>query len=85
MQQICQSCAMPIGDNDLKGTNKDGSKSDDYCKYCYENGEFTAQTTMEEMVEVCVPIVVKEGVYPDEETARKSMMEFFPQLKRWQK
>jgi len=76
---------MPIEDDTLKGTNKDGSKNQEYCTYCYQNGEFTSQVTLEEMVEICIPPTVKEGVYPDEETARKSMMEFFPKLKRWQK
>ena len=30
---------MPIKSKDLFGTNKDGSINDDYCKYCYENGD----------------------------------------------
>jgi radical SAM superfamily enzyme len=83
MEQICQSCAMPIEDEDLKGTNKDGSKNEDYCTYCYQNGEFTSQVTMEEMVEICIPHTVDGGVYPDKETAREEMTAFFPQLKRW--
>ena len=85
MEQICQSCAMPIEEKELKGINKDGSKNQEYCTYCYQNGEFTSQVTMEEMVEICIPPTLKEDVYKDAETARKSMMEFFPKLKRWKK
>lgn len=85
MQQICQSCAMPIEDGNLKGTNKDGSKNDDYCTYCYQNGEFTSDATMEEMVEICIPHTINASVYPDEETARKEMTAIFSQLKRWDK
>ena len=85
MELICQSCAMPMDTEELKGTNKDGSKSDEYCTHCYQNGEFTSKQSMEEMIEVCVPYTVEAGVYKDEESARKSMMEFFPTLKRWKK
>lgn len=40
-QQFCQSCGMPMGAADLYGTETDGSKNTDYCKYCYEHGAFT--------------------------------------------
>ena len=34
---------MPMGDtNKLYGTNADGSKNEDYCKYCFENGKYCA-------------------------------------------
>lgn len=38
---ICQSCSMPLAKDDEKGTNADGSKSEEYCIYCFVNGEFT--------------------------------------------
>ena len=78
---FCQSCAMPMGDNDF-GTEKDGSKSEDYCKYCYQNGEFTSDVTMEEMIDLCVPKTA-EATGMSEEEARKMSEEFFPKLKRW--
>ena len=31
MKKICQSCAMPMTDESIFGTNKDGSKNSDYC------------------------------------------------------
>jgi len=37
---LCQSCGMPLDTEEVKGTKKNGLKSDEYCKYCYENGEF---------------------------------------------
>ena len=80
----CQSCGMPMGaTNEMYGTNADGSKSEDYCKYCFENGAFTSDPTMEEMIEICVPYMIEasEGISEDE--ARKMMNEFFPTLKRW--
>lgn len=82
--KFCQSCAMPLGEtNELYGTNADGSKNEDYCKYCFANGQFTTSVSMEEMIEECMPHMLQ--AYPDmtEEAARKSMLEYFPKLKRW--
>ena len=60
--KFCQCCGMPMGETDeLYGTNADGSKSEDYCKYCFEKGAFTFQGTMEEMVEICVPHMAAAG------------------------
>ncbi|MCX7774297.1 MAG: zinc ribbon domain-containing protein [Clostridia bacterium] len=81
--KFCQSCCMPMDSEGVLGTNSDGSKSHDYCHYCYENGAFTKEETMDEMIESCVPFVSKGNPYPDEETARKAMQEIFPNLKRW--
>lgn len=79
--QFCQSCGMPLNDEVL-GTEKDGSKNPDYCLYCYKDGAFTADITMEEMIEGCVPHCVPQP-YPDADTARTEMHKFFPHLKRW--
>ena len=38
-EKICQSCGMPLNNKEELGTNKDGSINDDYCKYCYKDGE----------------------------------------------
>ena len=85
-ERYCQSCAMPMGETDeMYGTNADGSKSGDYCKYCFENGAFTANSTMDEMIEVCVPHMVSANPGMNDGQARKMMLEFFPKLKRWQR
>lgn len=83
-QTICQSCAMPMTEETQFGKNADGSKNKDYCCYCFVDGHFVKEETMEEMIETCVPFVVG-SVYPDADAARKGMKEFFPTLKRWQK
>jgi len=83
-EKYCQSCAMPMGSTDeLYGTEQDGSKSGDYCKYCYENGTFTFHGTMEEMIEFCVPYMANNNPDMTPERARQMMREFFPTLKRW--
>ena len=79
-EKYCQSCAMPMGEtNELYGTETDGSKNEDYCIYCYKDGKFTADCTMEQMIEFCVPHMTE---YSPEE-ARNMMQQCFPQLKRW--
>lgn len=83
-QNFCQSCGMPMNDADgLYGTNADGSKNKDYCKYCFENGAFTFQGTMEEMIGICTPHMV--AAHPDmsEDEAKNAMRQWFPTLKRW--
>lgn len=81
-QKFCQSCGMPMGDTDEHyGTNADGTKSTDYCKYCYDSGTFTTDCTMEEMIEECIPHM--EGMPEDQ--ARSMMQQFLPALKRWKK
>ena len=77
MQLICQSCGMPIDDEQLKGIKKDSSKSDEYCSYCYQKGEFTSKATMEEMVAICLPPTINAGAYADEQSAKSSMFAFF--------
>lgn len=83
-EKFCQSCAMPLEDPQLYGTNADGSKNEEYCKYCFENGKFTSECTMEEMIEICVPHMANADTGMDEKQARDMMREFFPKLKRWQ-
>lgn len=83
-EKYCQSCGMPMGETDeMYGTEKDGGKSADYCKYCYENGAFTADCTMDEMIEFCIPPMVSANADMSEGKARGMMKEFFPSLKRW--
>ena len=44
--KFCQSCGMPLTE-DVLGTNADGSKNKDYCMYCYRDGKFLQECTME--------------------------------------
>ncbi len=81
-QNYCQSCGMPMGESDeMYGLNADGTKSADYCKYCFEDGHFTSEETMEGMIETCVPFMVKEGM--PEKQAREILLAQLPNLKRW--
>lgn len=83
-ERYCQSCGMPMGVTDeLYGTEADGSKSKDYCSYCYADGKFTSECTMDEMIEMCIEPMVSSNKDMTEEKAREMMKAFFPQLKRW--
>ena len=86
--KFCQSCGMPLNAENL-GTNADGSKNEDYCLYCYKDGKFTNDCTMEEMIEVCaqfVDEVNKNMPKPMTKEEYKDMMwQCFPMLKRWKK
>ena len=81
----CQSCGMPMTEDSHFGKNVDGSTNEDYCCHCYSNGAFPGECTMEEMIEICVPLIVENGVCPDSESARKMLSELLPTLKRWKK
>ena len=81
-KKFCQSCGMPMDENAQWGLNGDGSASEDYCGYCYRDGKFAQDCTMEEMIDFCIPYVAKE-CHVSKDEARKEMLEFFPQLKRW--
>ena len=58
-------------------------RNTDYCKYCFPNGNFGKDETMEEMIESCIPFWVGDGECKTPEEARERMRELFPTLKRW--
>lgn len=83
LMKICQSCGMPMNDPSLYGKNKDGSPNDEYCVYCYPQGAFNnPNETFEEMVETCIPFMMKDG-YTESE-ARDFLVTNLKGLKRWQ-
>lgn len=83
-ENYCQSCGMPMGTTDeMYGTNADGSKSTDYCSYCYDKGTFTSESTMEEMIDFCAGPMVEHNPNMTVEEAKNAMRGFFPSLKRW--
>ena len=98
--KFCQSCGMPLTEEVL-GTNADGSKNEDYCIYCYRDGRFLQDCTMDEMIEHCAQFVdevnkhmpkpMTKEEYKQAPAAQKyeeaceRMRSFFPMLKRWRK
>ena len=86
--KFCQSCGMPLTDEVL-GTNADGSKNEEYCIYCYKDGAFTSNATMEEMADFCSQFVGEfnknTGKSLTREEYKVELLKYFPMLKRWQK
>lgn len=82
MNTICQSCSMMMGEEEY-GYNADGSRNTEYCKFCFPNGNFSKDETMEEMIESCIPFWVNDGDARTPEEAREKMRKLFPTLKRW--
>lgn len=81
-QKFCQSCTFPIDNVEDRGTEKDGSKSDLYCKYCYKDGEFTDPgMTLEKMKEIAITEMKKQSL-PD--NIIQASLHMLPALKRWQ-
>lgn len=65
------------------GMNADGDRNQEYCTYCFQNGNFTSDVTLGQMIEKIVPMHDQMGM--TEEEARKMTNENLPKLKRWAK
>ena len=87
--KLCQSCGMPLVTAEDHGTNRDGSMNEDYCCYCYKNGAFAQDCSMEEMIENCIRFLDEFNIDSEQkltkEQAYAQMQAFFPTLKRWKK
>ena len=85
-QKFCQSCGMPLTE-EILGTNADGSKNEEYCIYCFKDGAFTSDFTMEEMVEFCAQFVDEfnknAGQNLTKEEYKAMLRQYYPSLKRW--
>lgn len=78
----CQCCGTPFSvPNMPKGTDADGAENPNYCKWCYDEGEF-ANATMDDVIEKSAPYLMQAtGVSLDE--AVSFMGALLPSLKRW--
>ena len=78
---FCQSCGMILTPEDC-GTDADGHRTDHYCKWCFDQGEYTYETTMDAMIEDCAPRLAQNtGMTRDE--AVSLMGAVLPTLERW--
>ena len=86
--KFCQSCGMPLT-AEVLGSNADGTPNEDYCIYCYKDGRFLQDVTMEQMIDHCAQftdeINKNSGQNLTVEQMKEQMCRFFPQLKRWKK
>ena len=83
--RFCQSCGMPLAAGTPLGTEADGTENEDYCSYCYKDGKFVGEMTMDEMIDFCAPMMAQANPGMTQEQAKAQMHQFFPMLKRWKK
>ncbi|MBQ8632576.1 MAG: zinc ribbon domain-containing protein [Lachnospiraceae bacterium] len=82
--KICQSCGMPLLEEEHFAKNADGTKNDKWCCYCFHDGEL-GECTLEEMIDICAPIEVRDGRCKTLEEAKEQLRQFLPTLERWKK
>lgn len=80
-QLICQCCGMPLEDS-IVSREKDGFLNEDYCKWCYSDGEYM-YSDMDELIEVCVKNMANEAHSEDE--IRSYLQKTLPTLNYWQR
>jgi hypothetical protein len=79
---VCQSCGMPMAEKELYGSTADGGSTGEYCRYCFQNGEFTVKLDREAFIDMQVKIAGKK-MGMDEAQARNMANSVIPTLKRW--
>lgn len=87
LPQFCQSCGMPLTADADCAHDADGQVNYDYCKYCYRDGQFLQDFTLEQMIDHCAQFldeVNKQMPQPlTPEAYRQMLSNLLPQLKRW--
>ncbi|XZF14996.1 zinc ribbon domain-containing protein [Chitinophagaceae bacterium MMS25-I14] len=78
----CQSCGIPFDkDPNRGGTNADGSKSDKYCSYCYQNGAFVQPDWTAEQMRAYASKKLQQYGLPA--FLADMMTKGIPKLERW--
>jgi len=78
---MCQSCSMPIEKEERIGTNRDGSKNNDYCVFCFKDGGFVQDMNLEGFIEHSLQFASEVGM--SEEDFKNYCNATLPKLKRW--
>ena len=76
---ICQCCGMPLDDSTIS-KEPNGEFNEDYCKWCYTDGEFK-YTSKEQLIDFCVEHMSNESWPPEQ--VRAHMESVVPELKHW--
>lgn len=81
-EHYCQSCGMMFTAPDQHGHEADGTEVEDFCRWCYDDGAYTYETTMEDMIEDCAPRMAEAMGWTVDESA-SLLGTVLPTLKRW--
>ncbi len=73
---------MPLRKDEDFGTNRDGSRSAEYCFHCFQDGAFVDEgITLQEKIEKNVRVGMEMGM--SKQAARYMAETVLPMLKRW--
>ena len=78
---ICQCCGMPIDDGTIS-KEADGFFNEEYCKWCYADGEYMYHD-MDELIDICVKNMVSEA--HSENEVRTYLKATLPELDYWKR
>lgn len=79
-QLICQCCGMPLEDDSVISRETDNSFNEDYCKWCYTDGQFVYKN-MDELLDFLVSHMSNDNFTPEQ--AKAYFSEQLPKLKHW--
>ncbi len=80
-QLICQCCGMPLNEDNLISREIDGSYNEDYCKWCYSEGDFIYKSK-----DSLIDFLVNHTPNPDnlsDDERRTQFDSYLSQLKHW--
>lgn len=80
-QLICQCCGMPLDDSNIS-RETDGMFNEEYCKWCYVDGEYTYDN-MDDLIDFCAEHMANESY--SSEQVRAYMSEMLPKLNYWKR
>lgn len=80
-QLVCQCCGMPLSEDNQISRELDGSYNEDYCKWCYADGDF-AYKSKDALIDFLIGHMPNPDNVADEE--RKIQYDaYLSQLKHW--
>lgn len=77
---ICQCCGMPLEDDSVISRETDNSFNENYCKWCYTDGQFVYKS-MDELLDFLISHMTNDNFTPEQ--ARAYFSEQLPKLKHW--
>lgn len=80
-QLVCQCCGMPLSEDTMISKEPNGSFNEDFCKWCYSDGEFVYKTK-DALLDYLVGYMPNPDNTPDDER-RVQFNGYLSQLKHW--
>lgn len=81
-EHYCQSCGMMFTGPGQHGHEADRVETEEFCRWCYDDGDYTYETDMESMIEECAPRMAEAMGWTLDESV-SLLGAILPNLKRW--